>query len=264
MRQAELSNEPVLGIKGICSLIKLPSFNFESSLPVDFMHSVCLGTVKYIVDIWLNSKNNRQEFYLGLKIKQIDIRLMNIRPYSEISRYPREITQRHQWKANEWLNFLLYFSNPSLLGLLPEIYFKNFQLLRKSIRILLGNNLNEKQLQKCQKIIQKFVRTFQDLYGEKYMVYNIHLLFHLVDSVRNFGPLWNFSLYPYENLNGCLKSYVKGPKEPLIQINSKYLLKHDLYFNKYTDTCREDVIKYCNVMMKSGITKLMTPSECIL
>lgn len=101
------------------------------------MHSISLGSVKYLADIWFNSKNNREEYYFGLKIKRIDDKLLNLHPYSEISRYPREISQRHQCKGNEWLNWLLYFSNPCLLQILPISHFKHFQLLLKVVRILL-------------------------------------------------------------------------------------------------------------------------------
>lgn len=173
-------------------------------------------------------------------------------PYSEISRYPKEISQRHQWKANEWLNWLLYYSNPSLFQILPDVYFNHFQKLRKVIRILLGSDLNEEKLNKCNKVITKFVKDYEKHYGQKNMVYNVHLLLHLVESVRNFGPIWGFALFPYENLNGLLKSFVKGPKDPIIQINTKYLLYHDLNFNQYEDSCKPPIVQFCQQMIRSG------------
>lgn len=146
MKEAELTKKCVLGVKGISPLVKIPNFDLISCTPVDFMHSVCLGVTKYLNEIWFDSKNNRMEFYLGLKTKQIDAHLLEINPYTEISRYPRNISDRNQWKANEWLNWLLYFSNPCLIHFLPEIHFKHYQLLRKSIRILLGKNYNNVNL----------------------------------------------------------------------------------------------------------------------
>lgn len=260
MKESIVTKKYIDGVKGISPLINIPGFLASTCTPIDFMHNVCLGVVKYLADIWFDAKNNKMEYYLGLKVRQIDDRLSALNAYSEISRYPRNISERNQWKANEWLNFLLYYSNPSLIQILPITYYNNFQKLRKAIRILLSSNLVNEDLVKCESIMQKFVKQYQDLYGEKYMVYNVHLLLHLVESVRNFGPLWGFSLFPYENLNGFLKGFVKGPKEPLIQMNIKYLIHHNLNFKKYSDSCRPEVTQFCEKMIMSGISNISTTS----
>lgn len=254
MKDSELSNKSVLGVKGITPLVKIPKFDASICAPVDFMHCVCLGVVKYMAEIWFDSKNNKHQFYLGLKIKRIDKTILELNPYSEIPRYPKEISQRSKWKANEWLNWLLYFSNPCLMQNLPNPYLIHFQKLRKAIRILLGNDLQEAKLVKCNKLLRKFVKQFQELYGQQYMVYNVHLILHLVDSVRSFGPLWGFSLFPYENLNGFLKGFVKGPKEPLIQINTKYHMFHQLNYDNVSNVCRKEITQFCSSVMRSGIT----------
>lgn len=231
MRQAEQLKKHVFGIKGVSVLIQIPKFDIEKCIPIDFMHNVCLGVVKYMTDIWCDTKNNKMAYYLGLKVNNIDRRIVTFRTYTEISRYPQGIKQKSQWKANEWLNWLLYYSCPSLLAFLPQPYFKHFQKLREVIRLLLNDDLNEEKLNKCEKKLHKFVKEFQELYDQNIMVYNIHLLLHLVESVRNFGPLWGFSLFPYENLNGFLKNFVKGPNDPLTQINTKFLLYHKLNYD---------------------------------
>lgn len=117
--------------------------------------------------------------------------------------------------------------------------------------MVLRNDLKSNDLDKCEKIIRKFVKKFENLYGEKYMVYNVHLLMHLIDSVRNFGPAWCYALFPYENFNGILKSFVKGPREPIVQINIKYLLNHYLNFNNNIK-CRNEIRYFCENMLRSG------------
>lgn len=262
MRESEITKEIIFGVRGITPLIEIPNFDVSSCTPVDFMHAVCLGSVKYLTEIWFGSKNNKMDYYLGLKTKLINKRLTQINPYSEISRYPREITERNQWKANEWLNWLLYYSNPSLIQILSSKYYDHFQKLRKAIRILLGSGLTENKIRKSEKTLKKFVKQFQEYYGEKYMVYNIHLLLHLAESVRNFGPLWNYSLFPYENMNGYLKNFVKGPNEPLIQINTKYLLSHHLNYTDFSCSAyRDDVIQFCEKMNRSATSNCLS-SPC--
>lgn len=167
-------------------------------------------------------------------------------------RYTRQISQRLQWKANEWFNWLLYFSTPALMSILPDPYFENFQLLVSTITKLLKNNLNDSILEKCERDLKMFVINFERLYGKKKLVYNVHLLLHLVDSVRHFGPAYGFSLFPYENMNGFIKACIKGPKEPLLQINNKYLIYnkvHNGYFSSVN--CRSSVLDICSKMLSA-------------
>ena len=39
---------------------------------------------------------------------------------------------------------------------------------------------------------------------------NIHLLLHLPDTVKELGPLWAYSCFHFEGLNGVLKGLVRG------------------------------------------------------
>lgn len=127
--------------------------------------------------------------------------------------------------------------------------------------MVLRSDLTSSDLEKCEKTIRKFIKKFENLYGEKYMVYNVHLLMHLVESVRNFGPAWSYALFPYENFNGILKSFVKGPKEPILQINSKFLFNHFVFFNN-NNNCRSDIKSFCEAMLRSG-SKSNSLSESI-
>lgn len=82
------------------------------------------------------------------------------------------------------------------------------------------------------------------------MVYNVDLLMHLIDSVRNFGPIWSFSLFPYENYNGILKSFVKGTKETVAEISTKFLITHHLNFNTNCEGLNIDIL-----ILKASVKK---------
>lgn len=123
MKESEVTHKVQQGFVGITPLIQIPKYDVTCCTPVDVMHSVCLGVVKYLVEIWMDSRNNKMNYYLGLKTNIIDNRLVHIHPFTEISRYPRNITEKSQWKANEWLNWLLYFSAPCLINILPQVMF---------------------------------------------------------------------------------------------------------------------------------------------
>ena len=42
------------------------------------------------------------------------------------------------------------------------------------------------------------------------MTANVHYLLHLPEVVRNLGPLYTYSCFPYEGTNGYLLSCIKG------------------------------------------------------
>ena len=46
--------------------------------------------------------------------------------------------------------------------------------------------------------------------GEQHMTMNIHNLLHLPQVVRNLGPLWGISCFPFESANGDLLKFFHG------------------------------------------------------
>lgn len=62
----------------------------------------------------------------------------------------------------------------------------------------------------AQDFLNKFVREFEHLYGLQFCSINIHQLWHLSNNVIKMGPLWVFSCFEYENLNGQLLKLVHG------------------------------------------------------
>ena len=103
------------------------------------MHGVMLGVSRSLLHMWLESSNFKQLFYLGKRdiFSIIENRLVAIRPPNEISRLPRTLTSRKEWKASEYRNFLLYNSLPILCDILPSEYFQHLELLVKGIYVLL-------------------------------------------------------------------------------------------------------------------------------
>ncbi|XP_028416230.1 uncharacterized protein LOC114540149 [Dendronephthya gigantea] len=100
--------KPVKGVKGVSVADMLPSFDTVRGTITDYMHSVCLGVMRQMVDLWFNSKNHGESYYIGRQVKLVDERLQVISPPSEIHRSPRSISQRQFWKASEWRAFIFY------------------------------------------------------------------------------------------------------------------------------------------------------------
>lgn len=107
-------------------------------------------------------------------------------------------------------------------------------LFSTSLFQLLEESIPENILSQCLHL-QEFAKQFGILYGPEHEVYNVHLVTHIVDSVRELGALWNNSLYPYERSNGTLLQYRSGNNRPAVQIAIKYYLSRTCHLTKIPD-----------------------------
>lgn len=54
------------------------------------------------------------------------------------------------------------------------------------------------------------------------MSHNVHIISHLADDVKKFGPLDNFSAFPFESYMQPLKKKIKSGMKPLQQLVRRY------------------------------------------
>ncbi|XP_043270733.1 uncharacterized protein [Venturia canescens] len=220
-RQASI-DAPVNGVKGLSILMFIPLFNIISSFIPDYMHCILLGVVKTLVNALFDSSNNKKKFYIGTRIKEIDDKILRIKPPCEISRVPRSIQDRALWKANEWRNFILYYFIPCFKDILPLAYLKHWLLLVSSLHLLLKKKITNNELSLATRALKKFVYLIPELYGLEYAKFNMHLLLHIPASVKKFGALWATSTFPYEKYNGTLKKLFKNTQAIPEQICKSY------------------------------------------
>jgi hypothetical protein len=228
MKTAFETSKIVRGFKKITLMVGFPEFNVIDGFAIDYMHCVLLGVTRKLADLWFNPNFHQQDFYIGRSIAQVDVKLLAIKPPQNISRTPRSLNDRAYWKANEWRNWLFFYGVPCLKNILPAKYLEHFILLSESIFILISEEIRPESLTFASKNLIKFVNYFSIFYGNINMVYNVHLLSHIPDCVKKWGPLWCFSNFPFEDNNGLLVSYVKGPSHALHQIVSKYSLNKNI------------------------------------
>lgn len=224
----ETSTENIDGVTGLSCLVSLPNFDIIKGIGVDYMHSI-IGIMRKFLDLFLCSKSHKRAFYVNKKkIKVLEKRLLSIKPIREITRPPRSLDQRADYKASELKYILLYYFPICLIGIIPQKYVSHFQLLSSSLYTLLKTNIAARELSVTENKLQNFVDLFQVFYEKKNMVMNIHLLTHIVESVKNLGPLWSHSAFPFEKNNGCLLKLVKGTTDVIHQITNKYIMQKSL------------------------------------
>lgn len=203
---------------GISLLEKLPHFDMIDGLVLDYMHLICLGTVRKLLYLWSfdtksGSKLSRKDMD---QISNFLISQSSNIP-CEFARRPRSLLEVKRWKATEFRQFLFYTGPVILKTVLPAANYANFLSLYLGTLILTCPNfLNN--IDNARQLMKYFVETFKVIYGVKNMSHNIHNMLHICDDVENMGVLDLFSAFPFENKLQKFKKLVRKGDTPLAQI----------------------------------------------
>ena len=200
------------GFHDVTPLAKLSWFDLVLGIVPDYMHGVLLGVTKQLLNLWLSSTKHKKPWFIGHKTKAIDKRLKEMKPPDFIQRLPRQLeTSRAYFKASELQAWLLYYSIPCLIDILPQQYLEHFACLVEGIYILLGDDITPDLLALAKEMLFNFYKNHQVLYGDSNCTLNVHNVgAHLVTYVEAWGPLWAWSCFPFEDLNGALLESVHG------------------------------------------------------
>nr|XP_012234439.1 PREDICTED: uncharacterized protein LOC105679152 [Linepithema humile] len=214
--RASLDN-PVMGIKGHTAFSKLMP-DFIEGVGIDRIHCVDSGVVKKMLSLWFDVKYRGFPFSLYAVVDVVNSRLIAIKPPKYVHRMPRCIQDLLHWKASKLKTWFFHYSVPVLEGILRQDYFNHYLLLVVAISMLNSEEISFFMINIARDFLNKFVREFEHLYGLQFCSINIHQLRHLPDNVIKMGPLWVFSCFEYENLNGQLLKLVHGTRHIETQI----------------------------------------------
>src|SRR5207249_6022175 len=86
-----------------------------------------------------------------------------------------------------------------------------------------------------------FVRHATKLYGQEFLVYNVHNLVHLHEDSRLLGNLDSYSAFKFENCLNIIKRFLRSPHKPLQQLVRRVGERGQ--FNKRTSESNREVLK---------------------
>jgi hypothetical protein len=209
----------VMGVKTLSPVVLLSHFDMTRSFTVDSMHAVFLGVVKLYLDLWLNTKFHGSNWYISNKVKEIDKKLLALRPPSDVKRLPRTVSKYTTWKAAECRNWLLFYSLFALADILPQKYLCHWKLLVNAVFYLLSSSIRKSMLTGIHAKLCDFASQMSALYGKEHITYNVHLLTHLCGTVRDAGPLFCTSAFAFESHNQKMLKLFNGTTHILDQIS---------------------------------------------
>ncbi|XP_077516781.1 uncharacterized protein LOC144127763 [Amblyomma americanum] len=193
--------------------------NMIKHFPLDYMHTVCLGVVRKLLQTWVSGPlpyrlSAQQRSILSARLEETSLP-------SEFARQPRTLEELDRWKAVEFRSFLLYTGPVLLRDLLKSDRYKHFLCLHVAVRILLSDNLCIEMNRFSSDLLQYFAQHSGKLYGPEFLVYNVHMMCHIADDCLIYGPLDNVSAFPFENCLGQIKRLLRSNKNPLEQVSRR-------------------------------------------
>lgn len=242
----QLSKEERKGIVRESLFMNIPRFHFVYDMPAEYMHSLCLGVVKRLVELTFNVGEVRSRI---TKRKLSDVSVFNklmlqIRVHFEFSRRSRELDFA-VYKAEEFRNLVLFFF-PIVIKCIDENEkeIKLWLLLAFSVRAccLPTQEFRRIPIERITFCCEQFYKLYEQLFGAKNCSYNTHVVFSHMIEIRYHGPLTLTSAFKFENFYGEMRhAFTPGTKSPLKQIMQKILLKRALSYH-----CCENSITLSN------------------
>lgn len=108
-----------------------------------------------------------------------------------------------------------------LKGVLKEDLFEHFMAFSTAMCILMSLQLAVTHSSYAHDLLTYFIEQEGILYGQRFIVYNVHSLLHLAAEVNSFGCLDNLSAFPFENKLQQIKGMVRSGKTPLMQVANR-------------------------------------------
>ena len=186
--------------------------------PIDYMHQLCLGVMRKLVMTWI--KGDRRVRSSAGQVQAISTKLSRLKQYvpSCFARKPRGWQEVERWKASEYRQFLLYTGKVVLRGVLrPDVY-EHFLCLSVASCMLISPDLAEVHATYAGELLKHFVEKGRSLYGNEFLVYNVHSMLHLKDEAEEYGSLDACSAFMFENYMQKIKRLVRSGKKPIAQI----------------------------------------------
>ena len=209
-----------------------------SCFPPDLMHVVCLGVVRRLLHCYcVGVPGFRLPCKLGKpNLEQLNNKLLAFKSYipSEFQRKTRSLSELEFFKASEFRTIVLYTGPLVFKDILNAAYYEHFLLLHLSIYIFSSESFSY-LYHVATACINLFVSQMPTLFHTSLVSFHMHALLHIPEFVRLYGPLHNFSAFPFENYLYLLKRRIRANNGIFRQSVNQLLNVRTLYSSHATD-----------------------------
>lgn len=199
------------------SILERVQTGMVSQFRLDSFHLVWHGVFRRLLMKWMQwngpwklDKSSRKNISNNLIFSK------NFCP-SDFCRPPRSINDWKIYKGTEERRLCLYDGLLVFRDELQENVYKNYLLLQAALYIL-SSPLHVSILNDfANELLRTFIQHCINLYGKRFVTYNVHSLCHLAQEYTEHGFLENFSSFKFENRLKSIKSCLKSGYKPLQQ-----------------------------------------------
>jgi hypothetical protein len=122
---------------------------------------------------------------------------------SDIGRLPKKCSSSYgSFNADQYKNWTLLFSIYALRDLLPLEHLDCWRKFVLACRRLCSVFITVNNAKVADRLLIEFCKMFEQLYGQDFVMPNMHLHGHLYDCLLDFGPVYSFWLFSFERENG--------------------------------------------------------------
>ncbi|KAK3920522.1 Autophagy-related protein 3 [Frankliniella fusca] len=191
-----------------------------SQFRLDPLHLVYLGVFKRLLQVWITWNGNfRLHVETITAISETMMQLVDTCP-SDFNRRIRPLKHWRQYKGTELRRLCHYDSILVFRDNIAQNVYDHFLLLYVALYILSHPVfvLSAQWLDYSQELISTFIRHSVQIYGQEFVVYNVHSLQHIVQECRDKNcPMIDFSAFKFETALGTLKRTLKTFYRPCQQ-----------------------------------------------
>lgn len=111
------------------------------------------------------------------------------------------------------------------------------------MHILLSSHICSSDLLTAEQMLKVFCEKIVELYPQEICTMNVHSLIHLVQTVKNLGPLWSYSCFGFESMNGHVKKHCHGTRNVLPQLVRNLRFHQSILDQEYRAENHEDGVR---------------------
>ncbi|CAF2083284.1 unnamed protein product [Rotaria magnacalcarata] len=218
------------GLKRPCILRELKHFDVGQSFVVDSLHNIYLGVFKRLLKLWLKPLYKSELWSICTHLSSLAVALKRVKFPSTTTRHPRSLLDYKKFKANE-LRVVLLCGYPIFEKFMHKKYYDHFKQLVLAVHLAESRALTEKDVEAAHNLSHNFLLQFPNLYGKRHNVQVIHSLMHLSESIRDFGPLTNYTTFNFESLLGLLTRSTKSTSRHALEMMNNLLYLRDAHLH---------------------------------
>ncbi|KAI5998470.1 hypothetical protein EDC04DRAFT_2976335 [Pisolithus marmoratus] len=185
---------------------KLTGLNPHSDTPVEVLHTVLLGFVKYFWRDAVNiriGKNKIKKALLETRLSSFDTTGLEIPPLSghTLVQYAGSLVGHDFWAIAQAAPFVLH-------GLVPDECYSTWVALLKLIPLIWQSEIDDidVHLQQLETAIQDFLAHTACWTPQWFNKPKFHILLHLVEHICQFGPAALFATEAFESFNAVIQA----------------------------------------------------------